>query len=164
MAKTNRLALSLSKGFTLIELMIVMAIIGMVATLGIGSYQISLKRARDAQRKTDLQQIRSALEIYRADQQVYPSTAGTYQIGGCGAGCTIACGWGAKWECGSPLSTYMDKLPTDPKGVNYRYSSSGSIYTLEACLENSNDPDGVAPTLGWGATCASNKVYQKKNP
>ena len=154
-----------SRGFTLIELMIVMAIIGMVATLGIGSYQISLKRARDAQRKTDLQQIRSALEIYRADILNYPSTGGTYQIRGCGGTCgTADCGWGATWTCGSPASAYMEKLPRDPRNVDYRYSSGGSTYTMEACLENANDPQGVTPTLGWGTSCASNKVFQVKNP
>jgi general secretion pathway protein G len=159
MAKVNR-------GFTLIELMIVMAIIGMVATLGIGSYQISLKRARDAQRKTDLQQIRSALEIYRTDINVYPSTGGTYQIQGCGTPCGVSpCAWGNAWTCGG--STYMEKLPADPKSptVNYRYSSNGSTYTLEACLENKNDPQATSPTLGWDTTtCPTSKVFQVKNP
>lgn len=158
MAKVNR-------GFTLIELMIVIAIIGLVATLGVGSYQTSLKRARDAQRKTDLQQIRSALEIYRADMGVYPSTGGTYQIQGCGATCgTAACTWGSAWSCGS---TYMEKLPADPKSptVNYRYSSTGSTYTLETCLENCNDPQGVTQSYGsCTSTCTSDKAFQLKNP
>ncbi|MBI4999388.1 type II secretion system protein GspG [Candidatus Gottesmanbacteria bacterium] len=145
-------------------MLIVLVIIGVASSLGIFiGAPTYFKRAWDAQRKTDLHQIRSALEIYRADLGVYPSSGGTYQIQGCGATCgTAACTWGSTWSCGG--STYMEKLPKDPKNIDYRYSSTGSTYTLEACLENTNDPQGITPTLGWGTSCASNKVFQVKNP
>lgn len=159
----------LNSGFTLIELMIVIAIISMVAALGVANYQTSLKKARDAHRKTDLQQIRSALEIYRADIGSYPTGAApAFLIHGCGSPCGAAdCTFGNKWECGTPTSTYIEKLPQDPKNVNYRYSSTATTYTLEACLEHRDDPQSISipGENGWtSAVCRSEKIYQVKNP
>lgn len=62
------------KGFTLIELLIVIAIIGVLATLLMVNFIGVRQRARDAQRKSDLRQIQSALEIYRSDQGSYPAS------------------------------------------------------------------------------------------
>nr|MBI5456080.1 prepilin-type N-terminal cleavage/methylation domain-containing protein [Candidatus Levybacteria bacterium] len=125
----NKLISKNIKGFTLIELLIVVAIIGVLATLLMANFIGVRQRARDVQRKSDLRQIQSALEIYRSDQGIYPLTGGFP-------------------ACGSPLAygtapnqvTYMTKIPCDPLGGSYTYTSaSGVSYTLYTCLENLND-------------------------
>ncbi|MEK7580856.1 MAG: prepilin-type N-terminal cleavage/methylation domain-containing protein [Patescibacteria group bacterium] len=56
-----------SRGFTLLELIIVIAIIGIISSIGFYSYQGSQKKARDAQRKSDLQQVKKTLEASKND-------------------------------------------------------------------------------------------------
>ncbi|KKR41619.1 MAG: Type II secretory pathway pseudopilin PulG-like protein, partial [Candidatus Woesebacteria bacterium GW2011_GWB1_40_12] len=58
---------NLSLGFTLVELLVVIAILGILATIGLVTFSSSQMRGRDAQRKSDLKQISSALEIYYND-------------------------------------------------------------------------------------------------
>lgn len=141
------------KGFTLIELLIVVAIIGILATLLMANFIGVRQRARDAQRKSDIRQIQSALEIYRSDNGSYPATLPL---------------------CGNPLvygtNTYMTKIPCDPSGStyynggNYYYSGSGgTTYTLGACLENTADSQGTGSSPG-GSGCASNYYYVVNNP
>ena len=63
-------------GFTLIELVVVVAIIGILAGIGVASYGSANKKARDGKRKADIESIRSALEMYKADavDGSYPSS------------------------------------------------------------------------------------------
>ncbi len=85
-----------------------------------------LAKSRDAQRKNDLERIKSALDIYYNDKNNYPAA---------GAGGTIA---GVPW--GNPWSPYMTKTPKDPlSGQDYRYESDGSSYRLYARLERCSD-------------------------
>ena len=122
------------KGFTLIELLVVIAIISILSTLLMVNFIAVRQRGRDAERKSDLRQIQSALELYRADQDSYPTS-----LANCNSGASIgdeACS-----------TIYMQKIPTDPNGSSYYnggsfwYQSNGSTYTLVACIENTNDQD-----------------------
>jgi general secretion pathway protein G len=61
-------------GFTLIELMIVMAIIGILATLAVPSYVTALKHAREAVLREDLQVMRQAIDSYTMDKQKAPQS------------------------------------------------------------------------------------------
>jgi general secretion pathway protein G len=61
-----------NSGFTLVELMIVMAIIGVLATLAIPSFVGALKQAREAVLKEDLHVLRTAIDSYTADKQKAP--------------------------------------------------------------------------------------------
>src|SRR5579872_5421721 len=61
-----------NKGFTLIELLIVLAIIGVLTGLLLANFIGVRERARDAQRKSDVKQIQTALELYRQDNGTYP--------------------------------------------------------------------------------------------
>lgn len=128
-------------GFTLIELLIVIVIIGILSTLVIANFVGVRARARDAQRKTDLSQIRTALQLYYSDEGQYPSWT-TATSPDCGE------------EFGGDTGvTYIKEMPCDPKTPTQKYtynplpnSSCGvtvpcSGYQLIACLENTSDAD-----------------------
>ena len=61
-----------SDGFTLIELMIVVSIIGILATLAVPSYQASVVKAKEAALRQDLSTLRDVLDQHKADQGKYP--------------------------------------------------------------------------------------------
>lgn len=125
---------SKSKGFTLIELLVVMAILGILAVVGISSFRTSLAKSRDAKRKSDLEQVQRALEMYFNDHGKYPLST---QIT-----------WGGIFSSdGTDAGTiYMKELPKDPSGnPEYCYRSPAPSpapsvsYQIYATLENSGD-------------------------
>ncbi len=61
----------MKKGFTLIELLVVIAIIGILASAALIALSRTQERARDSNRKSDLNQIRSALVAYQTDHNGY---------------------------------------------------------------------------------------------
>jgi general secretion pathway protein G len=61
-------------GFTLIELMVVMVIIVLLASVGVAVYGNSVKTAREAALRSDLSDMRRAIDAYYADKQKYPAT------------------------------------------------------------------------------------------
>jgi general secretion pathway protein G len=63
-----------TKGFTLIELMIVMALIVVLASIGLAMHQNSQTRAREAVLKEDLFRLRDAIDQYYADKNMYPQS------------------------------------------------------------------------------------------
>ena len=66
--------INFSKGYTLIELLIVITIIGILAVALLPSVLGAPARARDAARKADINNIIAALETYNSDHQQYPQT------------------------------------------------------------------------------------------
>lgn len=129
----------LKKAFTLIELLVVISIIAILATLLIANFNATRERARDAQRKSDLRNIQTALRLYYNDYGVYPDNSGG-EIKGCGDGddpCTFGSG------AFSAQQVYMSLLPDDPQtGRGYVYSQEDEDidnYTLSVCLENVSD-------------------------
>ncbi|MBP9814638.1 prepilin-type N-terminal cleavage/methylation domain-containing protein, partial [Candidatus Woesebacteria bacterium] len=95
-------------GFTLMELLITVSIIAILISIGIASYSTINKQSRDTKRKSDIEQLRSALEMYRADNSSYPST---------GAG-----GWTVASDLSTVLATtYILAIPSDPKGATQPY-------------------------------------------
>ncbi len=138
------------KGFTLLELLLVISIMGVLATLIIGNFLTSIKKGRDSKRKQDLQTVQKALELYFEDNKTYPVSS-TYvpniplcHPNGCGTGNTAG-------------ATYIQKTPADPtSGYNYSYiSTDGKSYKLYACLENDQDV-GPGVKLLNGAQDTSN--------
>jgi general secretion pathway protein G len=140
-------------GFTLVELLVVMAILGILATVSLANFRTSQQKARDAQRKADLRQIANALEAYMNDHGGYP-TEESGKIKACGCG-TLACGWGAdpREFCDSNNTVYMKEIPDDPAGSpHYCYKSGGSWFQLYAKLENANDPEAKLSVSCSGTT------------
>ncbi|PWU22820.1 hypothetical protein C5B42_05045 [Candidatus Cerribacteria bacterium 'Amazon FNV 2010 28 9'] len=129
-------------GFTLIELIVVMAIMGILIAATASTFQNSRIKGKDAKRKSDLKQIQSALEAYIGDHGLYPvSTAGV--ITACGDG-TAVCSWGSAFKDENG-TVYMAKVPIDSDYPTFSYeyfvSSDRKQYQLFAYLEDSNDPD-----------------------
>lgn len=65
-------------GFTLVELLIVIVVIAILASISVVAYNGIQARARDAQRKHDIQTIARALELYYIDHGQYPIITGSY--------------------------------------------------------------------------------------
>ncbi len=96
------------RGFTLLELLIVIAIIGILVAMGTVSYSTAQKRARDSKRQGDMKAIQNAFEqYYAAHNGSYPTTCPAS-----GGSLTIQTG-----------NTFI--IPTDPKGGSYTYTGSG---------------------------------------
>lgn len=145
-----------NKGFTLIELVVVMGIIAILTGLVTFNFQQARGRARDIQRKNDLKAMQKALELYKGDQdpQAYPSASGPIIHTGLSA--TLGA-----------TDNYLKNLPIDPREsasdgswVDYSYSrTSATEYTMTACLENVSDSAcGVACITGKGC------VYTETQP
>src|SRR3990172_7752639 len=120
----------MNKGFTLLEILVVISIIGMLAALSLPNFMSTRARARDAQRKSDLKQIQKALELYKLDQSppLFPLTLPNP---------------GDLWLEGP--NTYMSKFPGDPAAPYYYSVDNATLtYTLAACFENAANPDGDA--------------------
>lgn len=145
--------LKFSAGFTLIELLIVIVIIGILSTFVLANFIGIRARARDAQRKTDLRQIQTALQLYNSDLGYYPSKD---LLEECGTDVPFT---GDSSE-GNGTVTYMQAIPCDPKdkstpyhylpdntdgtGVCLNSGNSDTVctrYKLYACLENGSDSD-----------------------
>jgi general secretion pathway protein G len=61
-------------GFTIIELLVVLALISILATMGMAQYRLGIVHAREAVLKTDLFDLRDAIDQYYADKGQYPGT------------------------------------------------------------------------------------------
>ena|SRR3989344_9545165 len=131
-------------GFTLIEILVSISVIALVSTIGVTGYQSVSRGGRDALRKSDLEQIRSALEIYKSEYGQYPAEAST---------------------CLADLSAdYINPYPADPKDPNFIYcyiQSSSLTYELCAHLENG---DSSTDNCGGTGACISNCNYNVVNP
>ena len=130
------------KGFTLMELIIVIGIISMLMLMGIGSYSNIQRSARDTRRMSDLKELRTALYSYYADEGSYPdgTSTGSFCTPDCGTSVTDPTNW-------ILLSTeYVNPLPIDPlnrtvggTSYGYTYFRSGvdaQTFTIVAELES----------------------------
>lgn len=124
------------KGFTLVELLVVITIIAILASIGLVMYSGVQKSGRIAKRIGDLKAIQTALELYHSRNGSYPATCST------GVGCVnfqSECsqfgGFTSDKVIPGLIPTYMVAFPKDPsmqqpdKGC-YAYTSDGANYKL----------------------------------
>lgn len=136
-----------NNAFTLVELLVVVSLIGVLSTLSVVNFRSATMKGRDAQRKSDLKNIQTALRLYYNDKAGYPATGGLPA-------------WGTPWVVTGV--TYMNTLPKDPlTNQNYTYTGvvGGEDYTLSSCLENKADTKCVTVPA---ATCSSTCQYSVK--
>jgi len=115
------------RGFTLIEIMVVVAIIAILVVLAMFMFMNNLGKARDGRRKGDLDRLKIAFEEYYGDENTFP-------------------GGDILSECGSGnLKPYLSSVPCDPKTNKpycyiYDTDNNGQNYRILASLENTSDP------------------------
>ncbi len=145
------------RGFTLIEILIVVAIIAVLASSVLVGFGPAQRQSRDTRRISDLRQIQNALGLYYAKCGYYPGTA---QSGACTAAfSSIGNTWSSLSGSITGSNIGVKQIPNDPTaGKNYIYGSSdGSGYTLGAILEDANNPVMQSSAAsGNGVTCGIN--------
>jgi general secretion pathway protein G len=111
-----RLQRHVSAGFTLIELMVVLVIIGVLAALIVPNVLDRADDARVTAARTDVNNLMQALKLYKLDNQRYPSSEqGLQALRAKPTTGPIPGNW----------KSYLDKLPNDPWGRPYQYMNPG---------------------------------------
>jgi len=142
--KKNNQSKIFKKGFTLIEMLIVIAIIGILASMVIVSLGPSQAKARDAKRMSDLRQIQNMLEIYYTANGGYPSSNGSSE--------SISSVSFGNLQATQPIPQ------TDPSGKPYCYKSTGTLvggaagYYIGTQLEIPPSANSCPPSFTCGTT------------
>lgn len=150
-------------GFTLIEVLIVIAIMTILISFLIPNFSGMRVRARDARRKSDLSQIQKSLELYKSDQD-----PPAYPVSGFNDPTLCNKCWSEGFTTGEDCTgnVWMRKFPCDPKNpaqpYNFNIDSLDELkYTLITCLENDQDQDRDDPPAD---ECGGGQSYTIHEP
>lgn len=141
MWSTQQRAISFARGFTLIEIMVVVVIIGLLAAIVAPNLIGNIDRAAVTRAKADIRAIDNALNLYRLDNFRYPSTDEGLQALVTNPGDTIAPNW----------KQYLRSVPADPWNNEYQYLSPGQqgdfdIFSLGA--DGQEGGEGINADIG----------------
>jgi prepilin-type N-terminal cleavage/methylation domain-containing protein len=175
LGKNSFFPLKKALGFTLIELITVIGVMAILATIGIAALDpmAQFQKSTDARKKSDLSQIQKALETYYGDASSYPEnpiTVGDYRIKSNDvSGTTID--WGMPWQ------PYMNILPKAPDSTNYVYyvSDDRQAYYLyaslsrggkdpQACHADGSKCDNAPVDASCGGICNYGATSSNVNP
>lgn len=138
----------MKKSFSLVEILVVVTIISLLASIAAVSYSRFVKQSRDARRKTDIEQIRAAVEMYRNFKGAYPTPGMVFGSGSIVDSSVV------------PTTTYMSKVPNDPLSTSpsshtYYYTSTAPSYQdYEVCAYMEGGETSVSINLcGSGLVC-----------
>lgn len=149
----------MKRGFSLIEMLVVLAIIGIILAIVLASLSASKQKARDDKRVSDIATLRLVLEQYYDLCNQYPPTLTSGASAGCPAGQT--------------LGSLISEIPVTPEGGAYTYTAFGSgavcrSYHISALMERAGttilgDDDDLltAPT---GLCSGSNAFVSGQDP
>ena len=132
---------SRSSGFTLLEIMIVVVILGVLAALVVPKVMSRPDEARLVAAKQDIASLQQALKLYRLDNFVYPTTEqGLQALVSKPTSPPVP----PNWKGGG----YLDRLPKDPWGSPYQYLSPGvhgevDVFSFGADRESGGEGDGT---------------------
>jgi prepilin-type N-terminal cleavage/methylation domain-containing protein len=145
-----------SKGFTLVEMLIVIALIGILAAALVEKMDAALAQARDTRRKADMRKLQSALMTYYARNQQFPATGVNWYVSEIGAGGIYRADW-----IPNLAPTFIPVLPHDPRGgkttntnawcINtgkirsFYYKSDGQNYKLGSYCSQETTWDATDP-------------------
>ncbi len=112
-------------GFTLVEIMVVILILGLLATIVVQSLRGATDKAKRTKAQADLHELQTALDRYYLDNSYYPTTDQGLQalVSRPGSGRVPA-----NYEDGG----YIQRVPLDPWGSAYFYQSDGNSYVLKS--------------------------------
>lgn len=129
-------------GFTLIEILVVVVILGILAAIVVPKIMERPGEARVVRAQQDIRGISSALGLYKLDNFVYPTTSqGLDALVNKPSGQPEAPNW----------KGYLDKLPKDPWGRPYQYQSPGQHGTFDVFTFGADGKpggDGEAADIG----------------
>lgn len=153
--------------FTILELLVAMAIISILIAMGLRVFGTVQEKARDNRRKQDLQSITKALEMYYNDLGRYPlSSTPDGFILGCGVDAQQGCAWGGVFRNNTNGTLYMGEIPQDPSvGTRYFYQAvdDGAGFYLFAHLENEEDREVALNTGGEPSTFLNTSCIQQSD-
>jgi prepilin-type N-terminal cleavage/methylation domain-containing protein len=130
------------KGFTLLELLVVLAVIGILSTLAIVAIGSANRKARDSKRLADLTRIQAHLELFYTDQNTYPAGKNLRLGMAPNALCLNAQGW----QPGGCPSALLGQVPVPPDpSMPYIYNGSTSSYSITTDLEG--DVEGLSGAI-----------------
>ncbi|WP_279162338.1 type II secretion system major pseudopilin GspG [Plesiomonas shigelloides] len=135
---------SLARGFTLLEVMVVIVILGILASLVVPNLLGNKEKADQQKVVTDLVALENSLDMYKLDNSMYPSTEQGLQA-------LVSKPAGTPEPRNYRNGGYIKRLPQDPWGNEYQYLSPGEqgeidIYSLGA--DGQEGGEGTAADIG----------------